>query len=89
MTDDTEECRAARDIANWLDHPQQHLNSETRRNALEAILIRHFDCVRARAAKKERVATVTMWGGVVGLIMTLFLNSSKILEVVGWLNAGT
>lgn len=92
----TEDEKLLSDLLHWMDCPQQHLNEQTRRHSLDTILIRHFDKVRANAAKKERAAArqervgmLTMWGGVIGLIMTLFLNSSKILEIVGWFNAGT
>lgn len=81
---DTEERRLAAEIVKWLDTPLQHLGDETRRNKIEGILIEHAGAVRRAAGRKANVQAFSMYGGAVGLLLTLGLNFGRILEVLGW-----
>ncbi len=77
------ERKLAVEIMTWLDTPLQHLGNESRRHAIEGLLIVHANRIRRAASRKSAVQAVAMWGGLVGLVLTLALNLGKVIEVIG------
>jgi hypothetical protein len=77
------EEKIADEIVQWLDSPLKHLADETRRGGIELILIVHFDKMRRASDRKAQMQGVAMYGGIIGLVLTLVLNSGRILELFG------
>jgi hypothetical protein len=82
MTSANEE-KIADEIVRWLDSPLKHLADETRRDGIELILIVHFDKLRRASERKVQMQSFAMYGGIIGLVLTLVLNSGRILELFG------
>ena len=77
------EQKIADEIVRWLDSPMKHLADETRRGGIEMILIVHFDKIRRASERKEHMQSYAMYGGIVGLFLTVVLNSGRIMELFG------
>lgn len=69
-------------ITEWLNVPQEHLNSMTRKRALEIMLIGFAETVRVREIRKAWVQSATLWGSLIALFATLGPTVLEILQVV-------
>lgn len=76
------ELREALDaLSEWLDAPQEHLNSLSRKRSLELVLIGFADKVRAKEARKLLGQAAIMWGSLCALVLTLGPKAVDLLKV--------
>lgn len=69
-----EAAQATEQVMTWLTRPQQHLADKSRRQAIEEILISRFDRMRRRESRNAFARGLSLWGGLVGLGLTLIFN---------------
>lgn len=63
----------------WLETPQEHLNSVSRKGTIEMMLIGFAEKVRAKEARKAWGQSVMLWGSIAALAFTL---GPKVIDVV-------
>lgn len=66
-------------LSTWLEAPQEHLNSVSRKRTLEMMLIGFAEKVRAKETRKAWGQSVMLWGSMTALALTL---GPKLLDAV-------
>jgi hypothetical protein len=64
-------AKIAQELSDWLEAPQEHLNSMTRKRAIEVMLIGFAERVRAKEARKAWGQGIMLWCSLGALSLTL------------------
>jgi len=68
----TEELHEAVDnLLRYLDTPQTHLDKQSRRDAIERMLLKAADAARRSSDRKSTIQTVMLYGSVIAMTATL------------------
>lgn len=72
------------ELERFLDTQEDHLDKQTRREILSAMVNVFAFNQRAKVKRKERAASAVFWLGVLGVPISLVINLDRFWEVIGW-----
>lgn len=81
MSDDNEAHGLVLKIQGWLDHPQSHLNDQSRRKVLELMVADHVDKVRRTERTRARAKDLLLFAAILTAVGSF---APRILTLFGW-----